>query len=155
MHYLGFNYRMTDFQAALGASQLTRLEKFIQKRRRVASYYNKAFENNTFFDTPPEKGYAFHAYHLYPIRIRKTYLSNKSQIFKSLREKGIGVQTHHIPVYYHPYYYENGYKNVKCPSAEWYYESEISLPIFPNLTMKEMKYVVDTLLKVFRNITRG
>ncbi|WP_457642748.1 UDP-4-amino-4,6-dideoxy-N-acetyl-beta-L-altrosamine transaminase [Persephonella sp.] len=152
MQYLGYNYRMTDFQAALGISQLSKLEKFIKRRREIANRYAELFKDNDFFDLPVEKDYAFHSYHLYPVKLKDFYVNKKKEIFRKLREEGIGVQVHYIPIYRHPYYRKIGYENISCPIAEKYYEREISLPIYYSLSDDELLFVVEKINKVFGQI---
>jgi UDP-4-amino-4,6-dideoxy-N-acetyl-beta-L-altrosamine transaminase len=145
MQALGFNYRITDIQAALGCSQLKKLDKFIMKRRQIAAIYNKAFKGNNFFDTPKEKDYACSAYHLYPIRLKEKFILRKKEIFQRLRDAGLGVQVHYIPVYLQPYYKKLGYRQNLCPLAESFYQKEISIPMYPGLTKKEINYVIKTI----------
>ncbi|HIE59000.1 MAG TPA: UDP-4-amino-4,6-dideoxy-N-acetyl-beta-L-altrosamine transaminase [Persephonella sp.] len=152
MQILGFNYRMTDIQASLGISQLKKLDRFIKKRREIAKIYNQAFKNIPYFDIPIEKEYAFHSYHLYPIRLKKDYKDKKADIFKALRDNGIGVQVHYIPVYWQPYYQKIGYEKGLCPKAEDFYQREISLPIFPAITDNDVNYVIQKTLEVFQKI---
>ncbi|WP_457626281.1 UDP-4-amino-4,6-dideoxy-N-acetyl-beta-L-altrosamine transaminase [Persephonella sp.] len=152
MHFLGYNYRMTDIQAALGLSQLKKLDSFVSKRRKIANIYNKAFEDNPYFDIPVEKDYAYHSYHLYPIRLKDKYLKIKREIFDNLRKEGIGVQVHYIPVYRHPYYKNSGYGEGICPEAEEFYRREISLPIYPAMTDEEIEYVIKKLFEVFEKL---
>lgn len=147
MQFLGFNYRLTDIQSALGISQLKKLDSFIEKRRKIAAFYDSKFRDNPFFDTPPEKDYANSSYHLYPIRLKDKYTERKKKIFSSLREMGIGVQVHYIPVYMLPFYRNSGNKAL-CPAAEDFYKREISLPIYPGLTVEDMNYVAETILKI-------
>ncbi|RMA93271.1 UDP-4-amino-4,6-dideoxy-N-acetyl-beta-L-altrosamine transaminase [Hydrogenothermus marinus] len=149
MQYLGYNYRMTDIQASLGISQLKKLNRFIEKRRNIAKIYNKAFKDNPYFDLPVEKDYAYHSYHLYPIKLKDKYKEKKAEIFRSLRKEGVGVQVHYIPVYLQPYYQNLGYKKGLCPIAEDFYKREISLPIFPAMTEKDIEYVIEKVFKVF------
>lgn len=147
MQVLGFNYRITDIQAALGISQMKKLNNFVKKRRSIAAFYNKAFKNNDFFDTPVEKAYGLSSYHLYPIRLKDNMARRKEDIFSSLRINGLGVQVHYIPVYLQPYYRKLGYKTGICPESEKFYRSEISLPMFPLLSRKDMETVVKKLIK--------
>lgn len=91
---------MTDIQAALGISQLKKLDSFVKKRREIADIYNKAFKDNPYFDIPIEEDYACSSYHLYPIRLKDEYKNKKREIFSKLREKGLGVQVHYIPVHW-------------------------------------------------------
>lgn len=144
MQFLGYNYRITDMQAALGISQLKKLDSFVEKRRKVAIYYNSKFKDNPFFDTPPEKDYAYSAYHLYPIRLKDKYAGSKKGIFSMLREKGIGVQVHYIPVHLQPYYRGLGYG--LATEAENFYKKEISIPIYPGISENEIAYVAESLL---------
>lgn len=145
MQFLGYNYRMTDIQAALGISQIRKLDSFIERRREIAEIYNKAFKNNSWFDIPVEKDYAFSSYHLYPIRLKYAYKDKKREIFYKLRKRGLGVQTHYIPVYRHPYYKELGYKKGLCPLAEDFYQREISIPVYPVMSNGNINYVIQSL----------
>lgn len=153
MQFLGYNYRMTDIQAALGITQLKKLDKFIDRRRELASVYHFKFIDNIFFDIPNEKEYAKSAYHLYPLRLKEAYMHKREELFNILRENGLGVQVHYIPVYLHPYYQGLGFSKGLCPFAEKFYQSVISLPIFPKLTDKEINIVIqivlDSCTKVF------
>lgn len=149
MQFLGYNYRITDMQAALGISQLKKLDSFIEKRRKIAAFYNSKFRDNPFFEIPPDKEYAYSACHLYPIRLKDTYAERKKEIFSGLRERGIGVQVHYIPVHLQPFYQALGYRQGLCPVAEDFYQREISLPVHVSLTEEDAKYVVDNILKSF------
>lgn len=146
MQELGFNYRITDFQAALGTSQLKKLKGFVKRRREIVEQYNAAFGQNEKLIIPTERAYTSSSYHLYPLRLKEA--RKRSKVFASLREKGILVQVHYIPVYYHPYYRKLGYKKGLCPNAEAYYAREISLPLFPALKEKDVKRVIATVLSV-------
>ncbi|MDI6723952.1 MAG: UDP-4-amino-4,6-dideoxy-N-acetyl-beta-L-altrosamine transaminase [Methanobacterium sp.] len=152
MHYLGFNYRITDIQATLGLSQLKKLDKFIERRRKIAEMYNKAFENNPFFDTVTEKACCESSYHLFPIIIKDEYKDKKREIFMKLREEGLGVQVHYIPVYLQPYYHDLGYKRGSCPVSEDFYRREISIPMYPSMDNEDVDYAVDKIFKVFKNL---
>lgn len=151
MQYLGYNYRMTDIQAALGISQLNKLDSFVERRRSIAELYNKAFNDNPYFDIPFEEDYAYSSYHLYPIRLKDKYRDKKREIFSKLREKGLGVQVHYIPVYLQPYYKDLGYKKGLCPAAEEFYQRELSIPVYPSITKKEIKYVINKILDGFNH----
>ena len=115
MQELGFNYRITDIQCALGISQLKKLDYFIESRRKIAKTYDEIFEDNPYFDVTIEKENRESAYHLYPILLKDKYVNNKAIIFAKLRKEGIGVQVHYIPVYKQPYYQNLGFKNNLCP----------------------------------------
>jgi len=152
MQILGFNYRMTDLQAALGISQLRKIDMFVERRRKIVDLYNQLFNGNIFFDIPIEKDYAYHAYHLYPIRLKDTYVKKKTEIFSNLRRNGIGVQVHYIPVYFHPYYDRLGYNRGLAPLAEDFYFREISLPIYYTLTDDDLRFVVSQVYKVMESL---
>ncbi len=137
---LGYNFRMTDIQAALGISQLRKLPRFVERRRKIAEIYNEAFRNNPHFDTPVERDYAFNSYHLYPIRFKEKGM--RDRMFVKLRNKGIGVQVHYIPVYWHPLYQRLGYEKGMCPVAEEFYSGELSLPMHVSITEEEVFYTI-------------
>lgn len=149
MQELGFNYRMSDIAATLGLTQLKKLNEFLEKRRKIASIYNHAFIDNPYFDIPEESS-NISAYHLYPIRLKPEYKNQKNEIFKRMRENGLGVQVHYIPVYLHPYYQQLGYKKGSCKNAEDFYRQEISIPIYPGLSVKDVHKVINLILKIFK-----
>ena len=142
---LGFNYRMTDIQAALGASQMKRLNEFVSKRHELATRYNNKLTQLPLV-TPYIGQDAYSAYHLYVIRlvltkIKKTY----KEVVEQLREKGIGVNLHYMPVYKQPYYEAMGYSENEFPEANAYYSEAISLPIYPGLSFAEQDKVIEAL----------
>ena len=149
MQFLGNNYRMTDIQAALGTSQLKKLDGFTERRREIASRYDELFRGNPYFDIPVQRSYARSSHHLYPIRLRDAYKENKKVIFSRLKEKGLGVQVHYIPVYLQPYYQHLGFKQGLCPFAEDFYEREISIPIYQGMSDADADKVAHRLLSVF------
>jgi UDP-4-amino-4,6-dideoxy-N-acetyl-beta-L-altrosamine transaminase len=151
-HYLGFNFRLTDLQAALGISQLKKLDFFVKRRREIAKIYNEHFKDNPYFDLPPERSYAYNSYHLYPVRLKDEYKSRKKEIFDKLRELKLGVQVHYIPIYKQPYYQKLGYDYNLCPNAEDFYQREISLPIFPAMDDKTVKEVINRVFKAFESV---
>ena len=150
MQYLGYNYRITDIQAALGLSQLKKIVGFLKKRREIADMYDNAFKNNPYFDVIHGEGGTNSAYHLYPILLKNP--ANKKKVFEALRKKKIGVQVHYIPVYRHPYYQQLGYKKGLCPISEDFYQREISIPMYPGLTKKDIEYVANTTFAIFKTI---
>jgi UDP-4-amino-4,6-dideoxy-N-acetyl-beta-L-altrosamine transaminase len=139
---LGFNYRMTDIAAALGLSQLSRIEEFVARRREIASAYDTAFASLA-VRTPWQHPDAASAWHLYVIRIdRSRTVRTHREIFDALRDADIGVNLHYVPVYRQPYYRELGFGQGHCPNAEAYYAEAISLPMYPSLTNEEQDTVI-------------
>lgn len=132
-HDLGFNYRITDIQAALGASQMNRLPEFIARRRAIAARYFEGLAGIEGITLPPTESLHESGWHLFIVRI-KGGEANRSKLFQALRARQLMVQVHYIPVYWHPYYQELGYQRGLCPHAEEFYESCVSLPIFPKLS---------------------
>ncbi len=145
MQALGFNYRMSDIHAALGLSQLKKIKRFVEARRAIARRYDAAFQNHPLFEIPLEKGNTYSAYHLYPIRLKDSLVAQKANLFERLKEKGILVQTHYIPIYLQPYYRNLGYPKGLCPLAEDFYARELSLPIYPSMRMEDVDRVIETL----------
>ncbi len=149
MQELGFNYRITDFQAALGISQLRRLDKFVASRKEIVKKYKKAFsEFSKYLELPSDGGDYSSSWHIYVVRLKGELIAFRKEIFKKLREAGIGVQVHYMPIYLHPYYQSLGYKAGLCPKAEEYYNSAISLPIYPDLTESDQEKVISSLKKI-------
>ncbi len=147
MQELGFNYRMPEMSAALGESQLKRLDSFISKRRDAAKRYEKLLRYVPNIMLPiAERTYEKSAWHLYPIRLNMG-ITQRDEVFAKLRKAGIGVQVHHLPVHTHLYYEKLGYKKGLCPSAEAFVASEISIPLFPGITKKQQEFIVETLQK--------
>lgn len=144
---LGYNYRITDIQCALGVSQMDRLPEFLEKRKQIAKRYNEAFAANEQIQLPYQKEGCDNAWHLYVIRIKN---GKRKEIFEKLRAAGIGVNVHYIPVYQHPYYRTHGYAEVTCPNAEEYYKECISLPMYPDLKEEEQEYVIEKVLEYIR-----
>lgn len=156
MQELGYNYRITDFQCALGLSQFKKLDKFIKRRREIVKRYNEAFKNIEEIVIPYEKPEVKSAWHIYVIRLKLDKLSStRKEIFEALRAENIGVHVHYIPVYYHPYYQELGYQKGLCPKAERYYEEAITLPLFPKMSDNEVEDVINAVRKVIAHDARG
>lgn len=153
MQELGFNYRLTDIQCALGISQLKKLDQFIERRNLIAREYHRAFHNNPYFEIPHslENKRVKLAWHLYPICLKEK--AKRNIVFERLRQKGIGVQVHYIPVYWQPYYQRPGYGKGLCPRAEDFYERVISLPIFPAMRTRNIRQVIKTVLNVVENVS--
>jgi len=150
MQHLGYNYRLTDFQCALGITQLKKLDKFINRRREIVQRYNNAFKELTELVTPFEKTYVRSAYHLYVIQLQLEKLTgDRKKIFDALRAENIGVQVHYIPIHYQPYYQQNlGYKKGNFPNAERYYDRAITLPLFPLMSTDDVDSVIEAVHKV-------
>ncbi|CAM3530246.1 UDP-4-amino-4,6-dideoxy-N-acetyl-beta-L-altrosamine transaminase [Marinicrinis lubricantis] len=149
MQALGYNYRMTDLQAALGVSQMDKLDTFLARRRDIAAYYSKEFSSVAGVIIPYQLPYSDSAWHLYMLRMQMDLFTvDRKQIFNALRAENIGVHVHYIPVYYHPYYRELGYAKGLCPRAEHWYEEVLTLPLFPGMTDRDVQDVVQTVKKV-------
>ena len=133
MRELGYNYRMTDVQAALGVSQLKRLNQFKKRRREIVDFYNK----NLGLPHLIEKDFSNACFHLYPILVE-----NRRDFYFKARENGLNLQVHYIPVHTQPYYQNLGYKQGDYPCAEEYYEHCISLPLYPDLTDEDLREIV-------------
>jgi UDP-4-amino-4,6-dideoxy-N-acetyl-beta-L-altrosamine transaminase len=145
---LGFNYRMTDIHAALGLSQMNRLDKFVAKRHAIASEYEELLSNLP-VTTPWQHPDSYSAFHLYIIRLKLDQISKTQRdVFSELYTAGIGVNLHYIPVYRQPYYEQLGFKAGYCPEAEKYYREVISLPMYSGLTCEQQVKVVNILRKV-------
>lgn len=144
---LGFNYRMTDLQAALGLSQIQRLEEFIHRRHEIALYYDNAFAKMPVV-TPRQHPDTYSSYHLYPIRIRENLCGKtQRQVYDALWSAGIAVNLHYIPVYRQPYYEALGFKAGYCPEAELFHKETISLPMFPTMTDAQQEEVIAAIEK--------
>jgi UDP-4-amino-4,6-dideoxy-N-acetyl-beta-L-altrosamine transaminase len=145
MQTLGFNYRLTDFQAALGTSQLQRADDGLVKRREIAAIYNEAFREKSFI-----KGQSGvvegHAYHLYVIEIE-----DRLGLYNYLRENKIFAQIHYIPCHLMPYYKQFGWKDGDMPNSEKYYKNCISLPMYPTLTNEEQEFVINKIKGFYSN----
>ena len=142
---LGFNYRMTDIQAALGISQMDRLDAFIERRSQLAARYANLLGNLP-LTLPLQEAQSASSWHLYVVRLQLNKIKiTHREIFDALRGKGIGVNLHYMPVYRQPYYQALGFKQGYCQAAENYYAEAISLPIYSSLKDEEQDYVIQTL----------
>ncbi|MDO5517880.1 MAG: UDP-4-amino-4,6-dideoxy-N-acetyl-beta-L-altrosamine transaminase [Clostridium sp.] len=148
-HALGFNYRLTDIQAALGLSQMHKLDAFLSKRREIVNLYNEAFSEHNALILPFEKEDRKSGWHIYVIRLGFEHIkASRKQIVEALIAENIGVNVHYIPVYYHPYYRKLGYQKGICPIAEEVYEGIITLPLFPQMTDQDVHDVIQGVRKV-------
>ncbi|HIG41529.1 MAG TPA: UDP-4-amino-4,6-dideoxy-N-acetyl-beta-L-altrosamine transaminase [Gammaproteobacteria bacterium] len=142
---LGFNYRMTELQAALGVSQLVRLDKYVSKRHYLSDRYDKLLSDLP-VTTPWQHADSYSGLHLYIIRMQLEKIGKSHrQVFEVLRKKGIGVNLHYIPVHMQPYYQRMGFQSGQFPSAERYYSEAISLPMYPTLTEYQQDTVIAAL----------
>ncbi|MDF1795446.1 MAG: UDP-4-amino-4,6-dideoxy-N-acetyl-beta-L-altrosamine transaminase [Coxiellaceae bacterium] len=141
---LGFNFRITDLQCALGISQLSRLDEIVKKRNSIARYYDKKLQGLP-LKLPTIMPSRLSSYHLYTVQILPECGRSRRGIFDSLRNNGIGVNVHYIPVHLQPFYQDLGFKKGDYPESEAYYENALSLPIFPTLSREQQNFVIDTL----------
>lgn len=133
MHELGYNYRLTDIQAALGISQLKKLEQFKKRRREIVQFYNE----NLGLPHLTEKEYSNACFHLYPV-----FVENRKEFYFKAKKQGLNLQVHYIPVHLQPYYQKLGFKKGDYPKAEAYYEKCISLPLYPSLTDEDLTNII-------------
>ncbi len=149
MHSLGFNYRITDMQAALGISQLKKLDSFIKRRKEIALKYDEAFLNSVV-----KPLYSFNqnsSYHLFVVKVDFSKLNiSKVELFNKMREKNIGLQLHYIPINKQPYYKSLGYGNEDTPIMNKYYDECFSLPMYSSLSNEEQEYVIKTLFEILK-----
>jgi UDP-4-amino-4,6-dideoxy-N-acetyl-beta-L-altrosamine transaminase len=151
MKYLGRNYRITDFQAALGISQLKKLDMFIDKRNELASRYNEFLGDANAVTLPFVKDNVRHAWHLYTILLDKSI--NRDEFFKYMRNANIGVNLHYIPVYRHSYYVENyGFDSQEFPVTEDVFKRIITLPLFPRMSEQQVEYVITSISQAIEHL---
>ena len=149
MHEIGYNYRITDFQCALGSSQLKELDNFVQQRRKIARKYDKSFSIIDNFKTLALNDLFKSSYHLYPLQIdfQKINIS-KLELFNKMKKSGINLQVHYIPVHLQPFYRKNyRFQKGDYPHSEKFYQNEVSLPIYPDLTIDEQVKVIENTKK--------
>jgi dTDP-4-amino-4,6-dideoxygalactose transaminase len=157
VHEPGYNFRITDFQCALGLSQLGKLDRMIERRREIVSMYNRAFASVKELQLPFEAPDVRSSYHIYAIQLKLEALSvTRKEFFQALRAENIGVQVHYVPMHLHPYYRRTfGYAPGSMPVAEAYYERAITLPLFPLMTDGDVKDVVAAIHKLLAYYSSG
>lgn len=149
MMALGYNYRLPDINCALGLAQMSKLDKWLARRRQIAARYTEAFAEIPEVDVPQILPRTNPAWHLYVIELNLERLRvGRKEVFAALRAENIGVNVHYIPVYWHPYYQQLGYERGLCPMAEAAYERLISLPMFPAMTDEDIGDVITAIYKV-------
>lgn len=152
---LGYNYRMTDFQAALLISQLGKLERFKKRRKEIVDYYDSELKNVDGIIIQKEIEQSDTCRHLYIIRLDENVLScTRREFFDEMVSRGVQPQVHYVPVYWFPYYQELGYKKGLCPNAEEVYKGIMSIPLYPSLTEEETEYVVDVIKTIVEKYRR-
>jgi len=139
---LGYNYRITDFQCALGMTQLSRIDEFIKKRQKIARTYDETI-TNPFVEKPTQDPNRTNSYHLYVIKLKDS--SERSQMFEHLRKNKVNAQVHYIPVHWHPIYQDLGYDKKLCPNANDFYSRILSIPMYPGLKRREQEHVINVI----------
>lgn len=137
---LGYNYRMTELQAALGISQLGRIDHFIERRHEIKAIYDDLLQQLP-LDLPTTRTNSSSALHLYVIKLKNKTMALRKELFDHMRSRGVGVNVHYIPIHLQPYYQKLGFSKGDFPQAENYYKSAISIPMHPNLEMAELQYI--------------
>jgi UDP-4-amino-4,6-dideoxy-N-acetyl-beta-L-altrosamine transaminase len=149
---LGFNYRMTDVEAALGLSQLDKLDTFVEKRNALAAYYDKSLCDQANIAPLSQHSDTYSSYHLYVVRVKSLDSTKHTTLVTQLRESGIFAHVHYIPIHLQPYYQNLGFKKGDYPNAERYYQQAITLPMFPDLSENDVASIVSTLIKHVDNL---
>lgn len=146
MHELGLNYRITDFACALGRSQLRKLGRFVRRRQALAHAYFERLRDLDSLQLPKVPDIDASAWHLFVVRVKDA--SRRRPFFEALRASGLGVQVHYIPVYWHPYYADRGFRRGLCPRAEDFYARAVSIPIYPTMTDADLESSAERIRKV-------
>lgn len=147
---MGYNYRLTDIAAALGLSQMKKLDTFIEKRDEIAAYYDERFKNHKLFQTIKIPTNEVSARHLYPVTLIPSLQCPKEDLYTALHEKGIGVQIHYKPIHQNSFYIQK-YGRQEFPVAEDFYRSELSLPCHQKMSIEDATFVADTFLEVLES----
>lgn len=148
---LGYNYRLTDFQSALGIVQLDKMQSSLNRRNEIVEMYEKALNEIKELRLPKVSNEIKSSWHLYIIRVTDKSI-NRKEVFDKLREKNIGVNVHYIPVYWNPYYKKLGYKKGLCPNVEEVYKQIITLPLHPKMTNEDVEYTIKSLKDIIREL---
>jgi len=146
---MGYNLRMTEVAAALGSSQLKKLDSFIVKRNEISDYFDKRFQSEKLFFTQKLEKNTISSRHLYPLILNPEFHCQKEDIFQELQKKGLGVQVHYKPIYQNSFYKEK-FGTISLPVANDFYHSELSIPCNQTMSMDDAKYVADTVLEVLK-----
>jgi len=149
MQELGFNYRLTDIQAALGISQMSKIETFLKRRKEIAAVYDRNLGNFENVSIVQSEGRERSAHHLYVLRINFGLLGlDRLRVMQSLRKKRVGTQVHYIPVHHQPFYQRFGFKPGSLPQADYYYDQALSLPMYYGLSASDQRYVIESVKAV-------
>lgn len=149
---LGFNYRMTDVEAALGLSQLSKLETFLEKRNVLANYYDKLFSDYSGITPLHQNSKIYSSYHLYVVRIDSLTNQQHATLVANLRESGVFAHVHYIPIHMQPFYISSGFKIGDFPNAEKYYQQAVTLPLFPDLKEDEVEHIVALFVDIVNKL---
>lgn len=150
---LGYNYRLSDVACALGINQLKKLDRNLEKREQIANFYDKEFEKNPYFSTIKIKDYKKSSRHLYPILLFPEFYCQKEELFENLLKAGLGVQVHYKPTYEFSFY-KKLLGEIKLQNADNFYKAELSIPCHQQMSLKDAKFVRDTLFQTFEKIKR-
>jgi len=147
---LGFNYRIADIQCALGCNQIKKLDRLIKERLEINNFYRKSFAGNRYFDMLSWDKTVNSSHHLFPILLKNAV--HRDSLIEQLRARGLGVQVHYMPVYWHPFYRQRGYKRCYAPVSEEFFRREISIPIYAGLSKKDQRFVVKVIMNACNSI---
>lgn len=147
---LGFNYRMCDIQAALGTSQMDRLDDFIEKRNQIALQYTNGFKDTLSLELPYVSLDCVSSFHLYIVRIKFSKSFSKGELFQKMKDMGIGLNCHYIPIHTQPYYASLGFKEGDFPVSEEYYKMAVTLPLHPSMSQDDIDLVINSLNSILK-----